>query len=102
MKMLSSFANALKEHGFLVNELTNDVPVEFVSYTSRNIKPNTLFICKGAGFKEEYLINAIKDGVTCYVSEKQYNVDIPCLLVSDVISAMSLVAAHWYDYPQNE
>ena len=102
MKMLSSFANALKEHGFLLNELKCDVPVEFVSYTSRNIKANTLFICKGAGFKEEYLVNAIKDGVTCYVSEKQYNVDIPCLLVNDVISAMSLVAAHWYDYPQNE
>lgn len=102
MKMLSSFANALKEHGFLLNELAADVPVEFVSYTSKNIKPDTLFICKGAGFKEEYLINAIKDGVTCYVSEKQYNVNIPCLLVSDVISAMSLVAAHWYDYPQNE
>lgn len=102
MKKLSSYAQVLSSQGFLVKAPEKDCQVDFISYTSKNIKPNTLFICKGAGFKEEYLKQAVENGATCYMSEKEYDVPVPCLLVNSVIPAMSSAAAHYYDYPQNE
>lgn len=102
MKKLSSYAEALRKNGFLTKAPSSDIDVSFISYTSKDIKPGTLFICKGAGFKEEYLKDAALKGATCYMSEREYDIDIPCLLVNDVISAMSVVSAHYYDYPQNE
>ena len=34
--------------------------VEHVTYDSQEVKPGTLFICKGAHFKAEYLADAIE------------------------------------------
>ena len=48
--------------------------VDYVSYDSRDIENNTLFICKGNAFKKEYIEDASKNGVFVYVSEEDYDI----------------------------
>lgn len=73
--------------------------VSSVAYDSNKAGPNTLFVCKGAGFKEAYLDAAIQRGAIAYISETNYNKAVPCLLVNDVKKALSLAAAIFYDHP---
>jgi len=76
------------------------VAVSGITADSRQVTPGTLFICKGFGFKKDYLMSAVEKGAVCYLSEIVYeDVDIPCLLVSDVRKASSLVAQWFYDDP---
>lgn len=69
-----------------------------LSYDSRDVVPGTLFFCKGASFKTEYLEAAIEKGATAYVSETDYNVSIPCIKVSNIREAMADMANEFYDY----
>ena len=73
-----------------------DCNINHVSYDSNDVRENTLFICKGVHFREEYLVSAIEKGAVCYVSEKKYNVDCDCVLVSDIRSAIGLLANFYY------
>lgn len=56
---------------------------------SRAVTPGSLFFCKGARFKKEYLLSAMEKGAAAYVSETDYGVDIPCILVPDIRKAMA-------------
>lgn len=73
-----------------------------VSYDSRDVDASTLFFAKGAAFKRDFLENAVKAGLKCYISEVDYEVGIPAIIVSDVKKAMSLIGMAFYQYPQNE
>ena len=44
--------------------------VNYVSYDTRDMKSGTLFVCKGAHFKDEYLADALEHGAIGYVAEK--------------------------------
>ena len=62
--------------------------VELLSYNSRETVPGTLFLCKGAHFKPEYLADAVRRGAFAYVSETAYpSADLPCILVQDMLTA---------------
>ena len=73
--------------------------VNHVSYNSKEIVENTLFICKGATFKIEYLKEAIKVGAFVYVSENKYDVNIPFILVDNINEALSCLSAMYFNYP---
>ena len=74
--------------------------VALVSCDSRQVTPGTLFICKGAHFKVDFLQSAKEQGAFVYLSEKRYDqVDLPCILVSDVRLAMALLADFYYNHP---
>jgi len=73
--------------------------VNSVAYDSNKAGQNTLFVCKGAGFKEAYLDAAVQRGAIAYISETDYHKTVPCILVSDVKKALSLIAAVYYDHP---
>ncbi|KPN81167.1 UDP-N-acetylmuramyl-tripeptide synthetase [Apilactobacillus kunkeei] len=94
----------LTEHG-LIQEIVSgeDVSFDEVTYDSRNVKPNTLFFCKG-NFKPEYLAMAKKMGATGYVAEQKYDEGngLTQIIVNNVQKAMSLVGAAFYCYPQND
>ena len=71
-----------------------------ITADSRQVKEKTLFICKGYGFKKEYLLSAQEKGACCYISEMTYeDVKIPCIQVSDVRKASSLAAQWFYGDP---
>lgn len=76
-----------------------DLQFHQLSYDSRKVDENTLFFAKGANFKKEYLTGL---SAAFYVSEFDYEVEIPALIVTDVKRAMSLIAQAFYDYPQNK
>jgi len=73
--------------------------VNHVAYDSNKTARNTLFICKGAGFREAYLQDAAKKGAFVYISEREYDVPIPCILVNDVKRALALAASVYYGNP---
>jgi len=77
--------------------------VEYVSYNSMDVKPGTLFICKGLNFKDEYLAEAVKKGAVMYVAERKIDVEgVPYIIVNDMRRAMSEISAFYYDRVWNE
>lgn len=76
--------------------------IRSVAYDSNKVTQYTLFICKGANFKEAYLDAAAKNGAIAYISEINYNKSIPCILVNDVKKALSLAAVIYYNHPAHK
>jgi len=72
----------------------DEIVVEYLTYDSKQVKEGTLFICKGAAFKAEYLDEAIQKGAVAYVAEKKYDTqkEVPYFLVDDIRRAMPPMA----------
>ncbi len=98
MEGLQAFIDLFEKNSILVEHNCNEnVQVENISYNSREITENTLFFCKGAHFKEQFLCDALNKGAVAYVSEKKYDVKAPCILVSDIRKSLYLSANFFYD-----
>ena len=75
-------------------------PVTLVSYDSRQVVPDTLFFCKGAHFKVDFLAQAVANGAQAYMSEVVYpEIAIPCIHVTDMRQAMAPLADFYYGSP---
>ncbi len=101
---LGDYYQLLLKNGLLAGNrpLSADLtrPVEAVTCDSRSAVPGSLFICKGAAFKEEYLSQAVGRGAFAYVSETAYDsVPAPCIRVTDVRAAMGLLADAAWGHP---
>lgn len=97
MEHINEYIKLFKDNGiFIKTEADENTEIKFISYDSNRVESGTLFLCKGAHFKEEYLKSAAEKGAVAYVSEKDYNIGIPCILVSDVRKAMCLMAVFYY------
>lgn len=79
----------------------DDVVIQYLTYNSKAAVDNTFFICKGATFKEDYLLDAVNRGACAYVSEKLYNStpDIPYIIVKDIRLAMPTLADKYNNSP---
>ena len=104
---LTEYKHILQQKGLLtgcVHEEDFSKEISFITYDSRQVKPGTLFVCKGAAFKEEYLKNAIGDGAVAYISEREYDEggNVPAIIVSDIRKAMPVLGDLFYDYPQSK
>ena len=78
-------------------------PIALVSCDSRNVVPGTLFVCKGAHFKAEFLDMAQSRGAVAYAREKRWpDSPLPCILLSDLRRAMALMADLCYDHPSGK
>ena len=73
-----------------------------ISYDSRNVTDTTLFFVKGENFKKEFLESAVSSGLKFYISESDFEVGIPVLVVNDIKQAMSLIAMEFYGNPQDK
>ena len=73
-----------------------------ISYDSREVDASTLFFVKGEAFKKEFLEKAVTAGLRFYISETDFQVGIPVLLVNDVKQAMSLLAMEFYGHPEKK
>lgn len=100
----------IKDHNFREISFKNDFlytwkdnpSFEKLSYNSQDISKKTLFFAKGLTFKKEYLEKAISQGCPFYISEVDYHLDIPAILVNNIKAAMSLIAMAFYDNPQEK
>ncbi len=98
---LQEYADHLSEAGLLVKARMPEtpLPVGYLTYDSRDLGERTLFVCKGAAFREAYLREVIERGIQAYVSETVYpDIDpaVPYLLVSDIRRAMPVLAGLFY------
>lgn len=100
-KKLNQLIHRLEENELFCGVARCDgLTVSGITADSRQVKPGSLFICKGFGFKKEYLLSAKAAGASGYLSETVYEeADLPCILVSDVRKASSLAAQWFYDDP---
>ncbi|WP_130863929.1 Mur ligase family protein [Bacilliculturomica massiliensis] len=71
----------------------------WLSYDSKDIRENTLFVCKGAHFSEKYLWEAAEAGAFCYVSEQRYETAASAVIVKDIRLAMAILANMFYHEP---
>lgn len=100
---LNEYLEALKALKLI--ESTNVDPkvgrlmVENLTYDSRHVTEGTLFICKGARFKEEFLLSSIESGAFCYVSDRRYSVgeEVPYIIVKDIRRAIAVLANIYYN-----
>ena len=104
---LNDYIALLEERSLLAAPVPADMDrsaaVELVSYDSREVVPGTLFLCKGAHFKAEFLQMAQEKGAIAYVSEKPYpESPLPCLLVSGMRSTIAPLADRFYDHPSGK
>lgn len=101
---LGEYVQILLKNGLLADNtpLSADFTrrVEAVTCDSRGAVPGSLFLCKGAAFKEEYLLEALGRGAFAYVSEHPYpNAPAPCIRVTDIRAAMGLLADAAWGHP---
>ncbi len=82
--------------------ISADPQISHISYNSQDIKEGTLFICKGAHFKDEYLNDAIAKGAVCYIAERKMNVNCDCILVNDIRKAIPLIADMYFQQAWNK
>ena len=101
---LGALVEALRVANVFVRADDNDADarIEFATDNSQLSRAATLFVCKGASFKREYLLQAIETGAVAYVSEIDYGVDIPCIIVSDIRRTLGCLADMAYDHPSGK
>ena len=99
---LKEYIDALRKAGILVESPENDAlaarEIRCLTYDTRALSTDALFICKGAHFKEEYLRDALSRGAIAYVAEEKHNVDAPCILVSDIRYSLVVLGQLFYDH----
>ena len=107
-KTLNAYIDLLCREGLadqvaVLNEANMTADVEYISYNSMDVKPGTLFICKGLNFRDEYLADAIEKGAVMYVAERKFDVEgVPYIIVNDMRRAMSEISAFYHDRIWNE
>ena len=110
---LEEIVELLKEHHLLKEvwqkgkahfQLLDNETYEQVTYDSRQVEKNSLFICKGQNFKMDFLTMAQEKGAVAYLSETHFPEmeAMTAILVTDVRKAMACVAMAFYGYPQKE
>ena len=95
---LSHVAELLKKNN-LLTEVYGDADFNHISCDSRDVVAETLFFAKGVNFKKEFLDSAVQKGACCYITDKDYNVDLPYIKTSNIRLAMPLIARSFYDNP---
>ena len=99
--VLEKYLKELKEKDLILNyqdlvDYLNE-KIYGISCNSIEVVKNSIFICKGNNFKEDYLKDAVKKGAIFYISEKEYDVNIPCILVSNVRKALAIASNIFYE-----
>ncbi|MBE6671203.1 MAG: UDP-N-acetylmuramyl-tripeptide synthetase [Ruminococcaceae bacterium] len=97
---ISDYIKALDNNGLLVSHSVSDnlleEKIKCLTYDTREITSNALFVCKGAHFRDEYLDFALNNGALCYVTQKEYGRNNE-ILVSDIRKAMPILAVLFFD-----
>ncbi len=109
-KTLKEYIDLLREKDLLAGIYEGETAIGreeigYLSYNSLDIKPQTLFICKGANFKEEYLSDALEKGAVAYMAERKMKsapASVPYILVRDMRRAMSEVSGFFFDHIWNK
>ena len=74
--------------------------VSDVTFDSRGVTPGALFICKGATFREIYLLSAVEHGAASYLAQEVHKgAGVAGVVVADIRRAMAHVACAFFGNP---
>lgn len=84
-----------------------EIEITGLQMDSRRVEQGNLFICVPAiiGFLEDrhsFAMDAIGNGAVALVVERDVDIKVPKIFVNDARHAMSVFAAHFFNYPSNE
>lgn len=101
---IQAYVDLLEQKDMLLESFVKgeeDHVITSLTYNSKEVQKNTMFICKGAAFKLMYLKEALEKGAVVYISEKAFDLEkkVPYLLVKDIRKAMSVLANFFYNNP---
>ncbi|PID82939.1 MAG: UDP-N-acetylmuramyl-tripeptide synthetase [Clostridiales bacterium] len=107
LRKLDYYVCELKKIGQIISvNGETDFNIKNLTYNSKDVIKNTLFICKGVNFNEDYLQEAILKGAAAYIiDENKYNslslkdLNITYILVKDIRKTMAIVANIFYNKP---
>ncbi len=100
----AEMGQVLRGKGLLVQieegEAAADTELAWLTCDSRSVVKDTVFICKGAAFREEYLQDAADRGCIAYISERPISTKQKLwgFLVSDIRKAMAAASAAFFEY----
>lgn len=80
------------------------ISIDSINTNSKEKRPNSLFVAiKGKDFDGHDFINeAITNGAICVVSEKDLDIDVPLILVSDSRLELAILSSYFYDFPSKK
>lgn len=94
--------NLLSDEGLLVESPANEGVFQTISYNSKQVEADALFIVKGQ-LPDAYLREALQKGATGIIAQTSIDlseVAVPVWYVEDSLAAMSILSMAYYDYPQ--
>ncbi|MEN2766542.1 UDP-N-acetylmuramoyl-L-alanyl-D-glutamate--2,6-diaminopimelate ligase [Ornithinibacillus xuwenensis] len=80
-----------------------DIEINAIKMDSREIKKGDLFVCIN-GFSvdgHDYVEEAVQNGASVIVAEREINVSAPVLKVPDTVRFLAMAAAKYYQHPTN-
>lgn len=102
LKQDHNFREIIADGKYFFDYSDSELTFSKVSYDSRDADASTLFFVKGDHFKREFLEKAVTAGLQLYISEVDFEVGIPVILVNDIKQAMSLIAMEFHGHPEKE
>lgn len=96
---LETYVKLMNDHQMTVKVDLKDAAdqlVEDITYNSKAAKVGTLFICKGVTFKKAYLEMAMAAGAVGYISDVDYELDVPHIIVKNIREAMPIIADFYH------
>ena len=85
-------------------EKIKEIEIKGVQVDSRSIKDGELFVCiKGYTVDgHDYVEQAIKNGAVAVVSEKEIDIAVPVIVVSNTSRVLGLIANKYYENPSKK
>lgn len=79
-------------------------PFENLTYDTREVLTNSLLVCKGKGFKPQYLQSEQTTHLQWYIATTDYSeyTHASGIIVSDASKALAVLADAYFDYPQEK
>ncbi|MCT2538062.1 UDP-N-acetylmuramoyl-L-alanyl-D-glutamate--2,6-diaminopimelate ligase [Aquibacillus koreensis] len=86
------------------NSSMDDLDISGIAIDHRKVEPGNIFVCL-KGFTVDghnYADQAINNGAVAVLAEKDLDVHVPLIVVSDTKRALAMVANHFYQYPTRD
>lgn len=110
---LASLSGLLSREGLLTSTANlrgrESTVVTGADSDSRFVRPQHIFVCKGAAFKPTYLSSALEKGAVAYLCDEAHATelasvapDVPALVTNDIRRAMALVALEAWGHPDQD
>lgn len=101
--LLNDYVELLDKNNLLVKaNIKENSTVKFITFNSKEVIADTLFICKGIHFNKSYLQEALEKGSICYIGEKNYNTNSSFIIVNDIRKSMALIINFFYNYASSK